>query len=398
MSKINIRILTLLTPILLIASCTNLQKDSPIHSEGVNTFEDKMNAPLVWQNNMQKMEKTIVELYPYLLSPKEFESKKNDSKITGMLSTLESSARNVNHSPMTNMNDPTLAFISFDFHEQVNDTLQAFKENKKDYARFELLKTTQFCIECHTKTKKGPSFSFSQFSKSVQNLDSLEQAEIFTATRRFDEALKNYRDFFKKEEASWDTQFKAQNALHNALSILIRYKRDPKATLEFLKEVEKSSFLQVYLRNIVLVWKEDIKIWEKETKNTNVSLTHAKLWIERANSRTFEYGTNGAEIWTQLSISYLHDFLTDARFEKTKSDILWMLGSSYINSSTFFQADLGEKYLESCITTFPHSFQSQRCYYKLESHIYENYSGSAGTFLPVEILMKLKKLNELAVQ
>lgn len=398
MTAVRYKIIFIIVPFVMILSCVSQRKNSLSEPEGTKNFDSKMNAPAEWQHSMQKLEKTLVNLYPHLLDQKEFESKKNEPEIRAMLETLEANARKVNHSPMTGMNDPTLAFISFDFREQVNDSLTAFKENKKDYARYELLKTTQFCIECHTKTKKGPSFSFSQFSKNVDLLNSLEQAEIYTATRRFNEALKNYRDFFKKDEPSWETQFRAQNALHNALSILIRYQRDSKATLKFLEDVEKSSFLQLYLRNIISVWKSDIKKWEQETQNTKVSLTHVKIWIERANNRVFEYGLNGAEIWTQLAISYLHDFLTDTKYENTKSDILWMLGSSYINSPTFFQSELGEKYLEACITTFPRSFQSQRCYYKLEGHLYNSFSGSAGTFMPIEVEVKLKKLKELAVQ
>lgn len=359
-------------------------------------FSDQMNAPQNWQMQMQALEKTMVELYPYALDPSEFDNKKNEKYIRDSLQRLSATAKNVNHSPMTTMNDPTLSFISFDFRQQMGDIERAFADNKKSYARFELLKATQYCVECHTQSNKGPSFGHSQFQAKVKSLPLLDQAEMFVATRRFDEALKIYIDFFKQTNVSWDEQFKSERAIHNALSILIRYKRDPQAALKFLEQLEKASFLPLYLKNMVLVWKGDVQTWSKEMKSQKATLTHVKVWIERSNARTFEYGKLGSEIWNQLSVSYLHEFLDNTKFEKLKADILWMLGTSYINGLNPYQSQLGEKYLEACIRTFPNSVHANRCYSKLEGYVYDTNTGSAGTFMSIEEERRLKELKKMA--
>lgn len=379
----------------------NFHCESPLKKESASTeiskkFDDKMNAAVNWQDQMQILEKNLVTLYPLALDPSEFSSSKNALVINEALKRLSLASAKVNHSPMTVMNDPTLAFISFDFKQQISSIESAFNSGKKDYARFEFLKVTQYCVECHTQSNKGPNFGFSQFSRKIEALPAVTQADVYLATRRFDEALKSYKEFFKQTDVTWDAQVKAEMATHNAMSILIRYKRDPAATLAFLDVVEKASFVPVYLKQLVPAWRSDTQKWKKEVKSTKPSLAIVKMWIERSNSRVFEHGRMGSEVWNQLSISYLHEFLEDIKFKQHKADVLWMLGTSYINGVNPYQSSLGEKYLEVCIRTFPNSFSAHRCYFKLEEYVYDTNSGSAGTFLSVEDDRRLKELKKMS--
>jgi hypothetical protein len=392
-----IQVIFLLATILFLgARCGSVITKPDESGEVSKKFDDKMNASESWQNQMQSLEKSLVEIYPLVVDPIDFEAQKNEKKIIDSLKRLNTVSAKVNHSPMTAMNDPTLAFISFDFHEQVNNVDRAFSMGKKDYARFELLKLTQFCIECHTQSNKGPNFGYSQFAKKIEGLPAINQAEIYIATRRFDEALKSYMDFFNQTEISWDAQFKSEQAVHNALSILIRFKRDPEATRAFLEKIEKVKFVPLYLKAMVPVWKADIKKWSSEAKSMKPSISIVKMWIDRSNSRMFDYGRLGSEVWNQLSISYLHEFLENTRFKPYKADVLWLLGASYINGLNSYQSSLGEKYLEVCIRAFPNSFSAHRCYFKLEEYVYDTNSGSAGTFLSIEEDRRLKELKALS--
>lgn len=353
------------------------------------------NIPETWPEQMKFLEKSLVELYPLILSPSDFGKKENQNKILFHLERLSAVSKKVNHSPMSQMNDPSLAYISFDFKEQIDLSKNSFESGNKDFARFELLKTTNFCIECHTQTNKGPSFNSDLFKQNFSNLNILDQAEIYTATRKFDEALKKYKEFFELKEVSWDYQFRAESALHNSLSILVRFKRDSKATKEFLIQTEKSKFIPLYLKTMIQVWKDDTHTWSL-AKDKKPSLTTIKVWIERANSRRFDYGSLGGEIWNQLAISYLHEMLDGQLDVKKKSEVFWYLGSSYINSLTHYQTSLGEKYLEGCIKNTPHTAQSKKCYGKMEEYMYDMYSGSAGTFMPLTEEIKLKELKKMA--
>lgn len=361
-----------------------------------SNFEDKMNSNQNWQNHMQLLEKTMMDVYPLAIEPMEFEAKKNEVRIVEGLRKLSQISKKVNHSPMTQLNDPTLSFISFDFSEQMSNAARAFEAGKKDYARFEMLKTTQYCVECHTQSNKGPNFGFSQFAEKIQRLPVLDQAEMYSASRRFDEAIGLYKKFFEQNDVGWDGQFRAESAAHNALSILIRYQRNPEKSNDFLSHVLKSSFIPMYLKNMITLWIGDIKVWQKETKSQKPTLTMVKVWIERSNSRTFEYGKLGSEVWNQLAITYLHEFLDDTKLQKIKADVLWLLGSSYINGTNYYQSRLGQKYLEACIRTYPNSPHAQRCYSKYEEFVFDSNTGSAGTFMSIEDDLKLKELKKLA--
>lgn len=376
----------------MIASCSSASK---VAKEDVDYSKPEIGIPETWPEQMKILEKSMTELYPLILSPADFGKKDNQAKILYHLDRLSLVSKKVNHKPMTELNDPSLAFISFDFKEQVDLAKNSFESGNKDFSRFELIKTTNYCIECHTQSNKGPSFDSNKFKQNFANLNLLDQAEILTATRKFDEAIKKYEDFFKLKEVNWDYQFRAESALHNSLSILIRFKRDPVKTKAFLDQAEKSGFIPLYLKNMIQVWKEDTHTWGL-AKEKKPSLSTVKVWIERSNSRRFDYGAMGGEVWNQLSISYLHEMLESALSVKQKAEVFWYLGSSYINSLTHYQTSLGQKYLEACMRTQPHTVLAQKCYGKMEEYMFDMYSGSAGTFMPLTEEMKLKELKKMA--
>lgn len=375
---------------------TSKEKETLSAETSASKIQQVKEIPAAWQDQMKLLDSSLTDIYPLILSPQDFQRKDNQEFILSRLEVISEISKKVNHSPMSQMSDPSLNFISFDFRDQAELAKNSFEAGNKDFARFELLKTTQFCIECHTQSNRGPSFQSAKATARFEKLNLLDQAEMLTATRKFDEALLKYKQFFGLKETSWDYQFRAESAVHNSLSILIRFKRDAKQTKEFLNLVKQSVFIPVYLKNIIQVWEEDVHTWSLAfSKNQKPSLAQIKVWMERVSSRTFDYGSLGGEIWSQLSISYLHEIL-DTIDQQNKTEIFWLLGSAYVNSMMHYQTSLGQKYLQSCIRSASHTPLAKKCYGKLEEYVFDMYSGSAGTFMPLNEEIQLKDLKKLA--
>lgn len=61
--------------------CGTVIKKSDESGEVSKKFDDKMNASESWQDHMHALEKNLVDLYPLVLDPIEFNNQKNEKKM-----------------------------------------------------------------------------------------------------------------------------------------------------------------------------------------------------------------------------------------------------------------------------------------------------------------------------
>lgn len=356
-----------------------------------------------WTVQMRSLDQQISELLPMAFDSQAFRDSKNEQSIKNSLQKLNETAKAIQHSPMQTLQDPSLNFISYDFHEQVKLVQESFIEGKKDFARYELIKTTNYCIECHTRTTTGPSFGSEKFQNQIQKLKPLDKAEYMTATRRFDQALELYMEYFKGPKPAGQPAFQAEKAALQALAISVRFQESPEKAMKLAKAVQGSVHAPYYLSLAAQNWDRDIQVWKKEI-STNKKLSAAnrdgnkpnlgieKGWIEKSQLKRFEHGGLGGEVYALRAISNLNLLLPKIKKKEDRAEAFYLLGQAYLASVFSEHANVGEKYLESCIRSFPKTPWAKKCYQKLEEVTYASFTGSAGTFLPVEEEMKLQEL------
>lgn len=376
--------------ILLMTSCSESSKKQNLDASP----EAVKPGGTTWKSQMKSLEASLNELYPLAFDAKKFNAPENEAKIEKNLTRLRDLAREVNHSPMTQMSDPSLQFISIDFKEQLDLTWASFVDKKKEFARFNVLHLSSYCIECHTRNSYGPSFGYEKLSSQLQSLSVLERAEYLTATRHFDEALKLYNEYFKESKNSYNDFFKAEKAAQEALAITVRFQKNKDNAEKFVKSIQSAQNLPLYLKRSLDLWLKDIESWKKEKKSMLSPLAIRKR-LDQANVRRFEGGTLASEVLVLRSLSDLHDLLLKPLKPEELSEVLYLLGLAYSQTEGSLFLSLDEKYFETCIRRNPKSPWAKKCFEKLEENLVMDYSGSAGVFIPVEVKNRLEELRKL---
>lgn len=386
-------------------SCQSATKNDESHGKDAGNAEVPpalTTKDPVLAKDMQVLSENLSQLLPLAFSPQEFNDKKNEAVIAEKLLSLEETAKSIKHSPMQTMTDPSLNFISYDFREQVRHVRESFSEGKKDYARYELIKTSNFCIECHTRTSSGPTFTDDNFNNRILKLNPLNRAEYFTATRNFDKALGIYLDYFKEPLSGKNTVLQTEKAALQALVITVRFQNSWKKSLQLAQAIQKSPHAPYYLKLSATSWQKDIEQWKKDEaapskkkSSKKLDLKKAKHWLEISQTRRFEQGALGGEVFALRTISRLNAELPTIKSPEARAETFYLLGQSYLASVYSEHTNVGEKYLESCIRSYPKTPWAKRCYQKYEEVIYSSYTGSAGTFLPLTEETKLHELFSL---
>ncbi len=372
----------------------NSSSESVKQNQGSKKSNSSSETPN-WTQDMRAMEKELTELLPLALDAKKFNDEALNDKIKESLHRLKTKAQKVNHNPMTEIEDPSLRFISYDFKEQADLIESSFLEGKKDFARYNLIHISSYCIECHTRNSVGPSFGSEKINDQLKDKSLFDQAEYLTAVRQFDQALAKYKEFLSKEKSNSVDYARLEQSLQSVLSITVKYKKNPSETLKVLDLIKNESNLPFYLKKAIVYWEKDLQAWSHE-KTRETTFKSVKSRLEQFQKRKFEQGALSGEILLLRSLSELHDLVRRDQKGDQKAELLYLLGWSYSENSNRLFLSLDEKYFETCVRQFPKSKWAQKCYQKLEEITYSSYSGSGGVFIPVDVKAKLDQLKKEA--
>lgn len=347
---------------------------------------------------MREVFNSLMNLQPLLVSEERFRDPKNKKAIVKDLKTL----KQVNHAFPKKMLDeePGLAAIAKLYSDYINDVQDQFTKGNVEYARNRVRTVSAFCLNCHTRVTTEKSFTDFQNRLEKENFTLYEKAEMAAATRQFDRAISQYREFlgqFPKNE--WEV-VKYSRALRHVINISVRVKRDPKLTLAILDQVAKQKELPEFIHEYVTQWKKDVTAWQSEENEDEVkgskAIDKARELIEKATSSQAFPADQNADISLLRATSYLHEALDEKPTSEQRAEALYLLGMAYQVLQDPMLWDIDTIYYESCVREKPHSDLAKKCYRRYSDRIYFGYTGSGGTYIPESELKKLVELRKLA--
>jgi hypothetical protein len=357
-------------------------------------------SPPTWTAKMKLLSETLSDLLPIVTSRAKFSEEKNLARIESDTKQLRQLAHSLSAGSAPNY-DPGMAMMMSRFEDDVDRALEGLKTGNRDYARSILRDTTAYCIHCHTASHNGPEFPKLNLNINVAELNPLDRAEFFTATRQFDRALEEYIRVINNEPVAKADPFEWERAARSALAIVVRVKGDPKAAQTLIDAISKNHSAPKSVKDALPAWNKSIHEWMKEKRPLVFSpieqLELAEKLVAKAE-RSQEYPLDHSQdILYFRASSLLADLLAKrGRVDETTAKALYLAGQASEATRDMSFWTLHETYYERCIVSHPHSDIARKCWGRLSDSITLGYSGSGGTRIPPEVEAQINKLKATA--
>lgn len=336
----------------------------------------------------------LTQILPVVVDPNEFAKSENRAGLTARVDRLAQIARKVQHHPITQRADPSLAFLSKNLVDEFDRASVALRLKRADFARFTLLHVTSSCIECHTRTAAGPGFQTETLDKTILAMKPLARAEYFLAIRDFERAQIEL-DVVIGNSGEGVNYFDVDRAIRYALAIAVKYQDSPERAGALLDKISAVPRLPFYLRHNVAAWVESVKDWRAE-KGAAKTLDFAEKLIEKGRRAQFGFSDRGGDIYFFRAAGLLHALVGALEGTEDYGRGLYLLGLAYEESRDLAVWQVHENYFESCIRRAPRTAWSEKCYTRLRESWEVGYSGSEGLGLPADVKASLAELRALA--
>ena len=256
------------------------------------------------------------------------------------------------------------------------------------FVKSSLTQTFELCAACHTQDKQ--SRRILGISK-IKSLDELLAAEYSYLTRDYDSALVSFANVLDDKNSTSNDRSKA---LDRILIIEVEVKADLDAgiqQLELLRGLGKGNDTELaqlgdwieVLRQVQLAPKAASPLHKKSILDLDAFL---RLRWPTIQANLTWHGQTAYWMVIRGELNRLLRSTTDAA--EMPRLYYWLAVSDRSLNYQFFDS-LSRRYLEQCIEQYPAHAYGQKRQQEYETLVTTSFSGSAGTFVPVQIRQRL---------
>lgn len=336
-----------------------------------------------WAGSMRSLRDSLGKIEPLLFDSKKFEDPKNQDTLAAEIKNLSNNSKSVTHNPTLVGRDPTVRFVASQFAQDLQRADESFALGKKSFARYQLMKVTSYCVECHTRMEQGPEFRLSKGEPFLKDLSAVDRAEYLIASRRFEEAFAGLMQSLKKADAQ-TPPWQLDKMARLALMIAVQQELNLEKTKTVLKTLEGNSATPFFLKAKVVTWRRSVANWQKEPAVQVDSLSQVRALTAAKTS----------EVDAMRSVNLILKNLSRELSLDELGESLYLAGQSYELLNEISPMALHENYYESCIRRAAKTKWGKLCYNRLAESIQFGYSGSGGVHIPIEVQMELDKLKK----
>lgn len=353
---------------LLLASFTSCQSSST------------KNVPSSWKGRMQVFSQLAADLYPIAMNDETFKKNQYDEEFTERLNTLGTLAADLSEAYYKGDikgidKDPAIGFIAKKFSNDISLAAEALQTGKVQYAQYFIKKIPRYCIQCHSRGQYGPSFSKWPDSADFNTLNPMQKAQLYTAIRRHDLAIVQYKKVFS-EANDPDRYGDWEQILKQSLNFAIRQQQDLQLAESFLTDFIQAPKSSTYLKSVARAWKKSIQQLKSVKASQFSQLEYAKNLLKKANDKKSFWGDPSTFIYYLQASAVAHNSIRSQ--PKTAPDAYFLLGQIYEAIDLEETSGLNEYYYKLCIVEKPHSELSAKCFDRFEASVHLGFARPYG--------------------
>tara|TARA_B100000749_G_scaffold280896_1_gene280705 strand:- start:77119 stop:78258 length:1140 start_codon:yes stop_codon:yes gene_type:complete len=339
----------------------------------------------------------VKKLIPYVFSPEEFKKPENDDLIKSHLRELDRFSHTLPEDKLEALlgKDPIIHHVVQNIQRDTQGAIQSFKYKNYKYARASIKNVVFQCFQCHTRTGQGVKYDHWDLDIGQLKIPATEKAELFIATRQFDEANKALERVMVKAPETYNQQpFEKEEAIKKMMIAYIRVQNDPKTALNRLEYFSDLKTTPKYILSSMSHWKKSLKKWLVEDAAKNQSGIDQQMATAKKLANDSGYDAAFVE-YLRIS-SRLHGDISRSKNAEERAEKYFKLGQVYevLKDAGFWDVPL--VYYEACIKEKQKSAIAKKCFKEVEQEITLGFTGSAGTFIPAAEKNHLNRLRAMA--
>lgn len=358
-------------------------------------FSAAAGEELAWGDKMRKLSTLLQEVLIDVASDsraRSAEGKRRLEKNSEQLAKLSHSMAERALSPDL---DPSVKLLGDLFAEEADRARDALRSGNLSYARYLLKGVAQGCVACHTRTQSGPAFNAAPKSALFSKLPALERAEIQIAIREFNPALETLRGVLKDQTLLKDRPADWANAARLGLMVAVRTQSDPAVARDWVASILAEPGAPYFLSHDAKAWKSSIEKWMSEPKRDAVTAeglySEAVRLLAQAKNNQRYFFDHAADVDYLRASAAAHNLMRLGSEVPHLDQAFLIAGMTYEALGLNRFPELHEVYYQACIRKAPHTPVAEDCYRRLEQSVYQGYTGSAGTDIPLDLRRRLKK-------
>jgi hypothetical protein len=328
-----------------------------------------------------------------MISKERFSDEANEVEIKAHIRELRSLFHEVEGKHLTISEEPGFKATLKSINEMLADASYRFDEGKKSYALWRLKTATNYCVSCHTRHEVP--IQFSDDSTKLAELSTIERGKFFLATRQFTRA----KEAFKEAAMDPNGDAARMEALRNWLLVYTRVQPDPDLALTELTRMLAKVPVRSFDQEEVGSWIVSLRRWKSENRSVKIpDLVRAENLIRQALGGADPLTPRSGTVELLRATGILHQLL-EGQADLSKADrghALYLLGLAYSELPFFFITELPEMFLERSVREYPNTDTARKAFQRYRDVVTMTFTGSGGTRIPDEVLLKLKELHDLA--
>ena len=351
------------------------------------------------RHRMNTISGTIRELGPYIASEQEFVKEKNKQYIQKHLSELTDLFKNLKAHPV--IATPGLSMNQAVMTEQLQQTVNLFKSDKRSQARAKFTAALNLCVGCHTQSPgQGLSKLFQDKDIEKMKISNYEKAELYFITRDYNKAMELYDQFLMKSKKTDDDEF-IFKALERQLIYFVKIRKDFAMGKAQFDKYLKANIFNEKITEEVSEWSRTLAkkpLWENfspENAKEEEMEKFMKGFIADDEEGPIFTVTNSSEVYDLNLSSILLDYYNAHPDSKLGGRILYWLAilDKRINDELFFS--VGDFYLLACMEKYSKDPVASECFDSYQEDLEMNYISKEKKTFPPEIIERLNNLKKM---